>query len=53
MYKLEIWENGKIIKSLLFMVNEFLELLQYKRKYQQRGCTVKVYKEISTIKKEW
>ena len=47
MYKLEVYKDGKLIKTLSFIIGEGLEMLEYKRKYQSQGCGVQVWKLIN------
>ena len=47
MYKLEVYKDGKLIKTLRFIIGEGLEMLQYKQKYQSKGYTVQVWKLIN------
>lgn len=44
MYKLEVYKDLKLIKTINFIIGEGLEMLQYKREYQSRGYTVKIWK---------
>lgn len=47
MYKLEVYKDGKLVKTLRFIIGEGLEMLQYKMKYQSKGYGVQIWKLIN------
>ena len=47
MYKLEVYKDFELIKTIYFIVGEGLEMLQYKQQYQSKGYMVKIWKLIS------
>ena len=44
MYKLEVYKDGKLVRKLNFLVDEGLEMSEYRRKYQLDGCGVQVWR---------
>ena len=47
MYKLEVYKDLELIKTINFIIGEGLEMLQYKREYQSKGYRVRIWKLIN------